>query len=178
MLVTLDDDQYCTDFGKAFKAIDEARLGSTNNEDKHCWDQINVIGAISGRVDQGIGLLHEMLREQSARRQLSLFLFSDCSISCILEPGVNRIDLDISTGIITANIGILPIYGPATISTQGLEWDVEQWETKMGGNVSTSNHVVRKVAEITTDVKVLFTVERVASLPKWSSEIGFPRANK
>jgi thiamine pyrophosphokinase len=63
-------------------------------------------------------------------------------------------------GSITRNVGILPIYGPALISTKGLEWDVEDWETEMGGQVSSSNHIVADQISITTNREVLFTVER------------------
>jgi len=56
-------------------------------------------------------------------------------------PGVSKItDLNPNVGIFTENIGILPIYRAATISTKGLEWDVQDWKTEMGGMVSTSNH--------------------------------------
>ena len=69
--------------------------------------------------------------------------------------------------IFTPNVGILPIYGPATISTTGLEWDVKDWETRMGVQVSTSNHVAGERVEVVVGgvdgggVGVLFTVERV-----------------
>jgi hypothetical protein len=47
------------------------------------------------------------------------------------------------------------------ISTKGFEWDVQDWRTEMGGQVSTSNHVVdmSKGVEIETDHPVLFTIE-------------------
>lgn len=66
----------------------------------------------------------------------------------------------LSEQVLTQNIGILPIYGPANITTEGLEWDVENWPTSMGGQVSTSNHIVRDQITVTTDAEVLFTVER------------------
>ena len=170
MPVTSDQDQYSTDFAKSLKVIHRDRLSENGeNGEKHDLDSINILGSISGRLDQGLGLLHELLREQVARPKIDLVLYSQSSISFVLQPGLTRIELDVSEGIITANIGILPIYGPATISTQGLEWDVSKWKTQMGGNVSTSNHVVRKFVDIETDVEVLFTVERVEELPLWSS---------
>lgn len=63
-------------------------------------------------------------------------------------------------GLITPNVGILPVYGPARITTHGLEWDVEDWPTHMGGQVSTSNHIVEDQIIVETDNEVLFTVER------------------
>lgn len=57
------------------------------------------------------------------------------------------------------NVGILPVKGPSKITTVGLEWDVTDWLTEFGGNVSTSNHVKDNVVEITTTQDVLFTVD-------------------
>jgi len=180
---------------------------------------ILILGSISGRLDQGLGLLHEMAREQAAHPAQKLVLVSECGVSFILEAGWTSIILfprpvvlsPSSVGItaITAagssstdvndennvgeneneneegsgrggnwkpkskgaifhpNVGILPIYGPATISTTGLEWDVRNWETQMGVQVSTSNHVVGGRVEVVVGgvegvgIGVLFTVERV-----------------
>ncbi|KAF2239797.1 thiamine pyrophosphokinase, substrate-binding domain-containing protein [Viridothelium virens] len=173
--VTLDPDQYSTDFAKALKVIrqhSQEHSSATNGQERQQQPArytINILGSISGRLDQGLGLLHEMLREQVADPQLDLVLFSERSISFILPPGRSRMQLDVGAGILTANVGIVPIYGPATISTAGLEWDVEEWRTEMGGNVSTSNHVVREMVEVETDARVLFTVERAEKLPPWPS---------
>lgn len=64
------------------------------------------------------------------------------------------------TPVFTKTVGILPILGPAEISTRGLKWDVESWKTEMGGNVSTSNALESE--EVVVDVAsrgVLFTIE-------------------
>jgi Thiamin pyrophosphokinase, vitamin B1 binding domain len=37
--------------------------------------------------------------------------------------------------------GLIPLAGPSTITTQGLKWDVEAWDTALGGRVSTNNCV-------------------------------------
>ncbi len=57
------------------------------------------------------------------------------------------------------NVGIIPVRGPAVISTKGLEWDVKNWRTEVGGQISTSNHVRSEVVEIEVSEAVLFTVE-------------------
>lgn len=58
------------------------------------------------------------------------------------------------------HVGIIPLAGPSRISTRGLEWDVTDWETEMGGRLSTSNHVLpeTQVVEVETDKDVLFTI--------------------
>ena len=57
-------------------------------------------------------------------------------------------------------VGILPVGGPSRITTKGLEWDVRDWETRFGGRVSTSNHVLptTEVVEVETTEEVLFTI--------------------
>jgi thiamine pyrophosphokinase len=125
-----------------------------------------VLGSISGRVDQGIGLLGEFYREtQRSPDNMRLWLVSGSGVSWLLPPGDNTLlGLDIKPSdskeaIFTPNVGILPIYGPSVITTIGLEWDVTDWETKMGENVSTSNHVIGDKVSIKTTEWVLFTVE-------------------
>jgi thiamine pyrophosphokinase len=123
-----------------------------------------VLGSVGGRVDQGIGLLHELYREQKFDHpRLRFWFFSESSITLLLWPGTTRIQTPLKDGLITPNVGILPLYGKAVITTRGLEWDVEDWTTEMGGQISTSNHIVADHIEITTDVHVLFTVERKSS---------------
>jgi thiamine pyrophosphokinase len=126
------------------------------------------MSGMGGRLDQAIGLLHEMLREtlahpQNSEKPISLYFVSEQSVSFILPIGRNVIrGINPHNGIFEKHAGILPIYGPARITIKGFEWDVENWETKMGGNVSTSNHVLGD--EVVVEVfeqNVLFTIELV-----------------
>jgi thiamine pyrophosphokinase len=50
--------------------------------------------------------------------------------------------------------------GPSRITTRGLEWDVTDWETRFGGRMSTSNHVLpeTEVVEVETTEDVLWTI--------------------
>ncbi|KAK0336056.1 thiamine pyrophosphokinase [Friedmanniomyces endolithicus] len=135
--VSQDGDQYSTDFGKCIKKVVE-RLPDVRD--------VLVLGSIGGRVDQGIGLLHELYREQVHRHpDVRFWLFSEASVSTLLSPGTTTISTPLESGLITPNIGILPLYGPAVLTTKGLEWDVEDWESEMGGQ------------------EVLFTVERAGA---------------
>lgn len=150
--VSRDPDQYSTDFGKCTKVSIE-RMPEVRD--------VLVLGSLGGRVDQGIGLLHELYREQVVRHpDVRFWLFSEASVSTILQAGSTVIRTPVKAGLITRNIGILPLYGPARLSTKGLEWDVQDWPTEMGGQVSTSNHIMSDRITISTDKEVLFTVER------------------
>nr|POE94728.1 thiamine pyrophosphokinase 1 [Quercus suber] len=150
--ISQDPDQYSTDMGKAVKVI-TARVEGVQ--------EIILLGSIGGRVDQGIGILHELYREQIVRHPgLRFWLFSESSITTLLLAGTTVIHTPLHEGLIKRNIGILPLYGTAIISTQGLEWDVQDWETELGGMVSTSNHIMSDEVTITCDKEVLFSVER------------------
>lgn len=64
------------------------------------------------------------------------------------------------------NIGIIPLSGPASISTRGFEWDVQDWHTEIGGQISTSNHIRADIVEVETSVPVLFTLELAQRLKR------------
>ncbi|KLJ12266.1 hypothetical protein EMPG_12669 [Blastomyces silverae] len=117
-----------------------------------------------------------------------LYLISEESISFLLHRGRNRIHapggslMGVSpppppspspsqsttttttttqTTPFAENVGIIPIAGPAAITTQGLEWDIHDWKTHFGGQVSTSNHVRSEVVQVLVESEgpVLFTIE-------------------
>jgi thiamine pyrophosphokinase len=146
-------DQYSTDFGKCMQKI-SSRLTSSTVRD------VIVLGTLGGRVDQGLGLLHEMYREERQHTNLRLWLFSESSLSFVLRCGETLLRGVQDSGVFTENVGFLPIYGPAVISTEGLEWDVREWNTHMGGHLSTSNHVQANDVRVETDAPILFTIER------------------
>jgi thiamine pyrophosphokinase len=151
--VTQDPDQYSTDFGKAMHQISLRHSHSSQRE-------VLILGSLAGRVDQGLGLLHEMIREERRDRMLRLWLVTETSISFILKSGNNVIDTGLSSGVFTKHTGLVPVYGPATITTSGLEWDVKDWETSMGTQVSTSNHILEDEVHVHTTAPILFTAER------------------
>lgn len=119
-----------------------------------------ILGTLAGRVDQGLGLLHEMIREETRDPLLRLWLFSESSLSFILRSTHNVIRGTTSSGLFTENVGLVPVFGPAIITTSGLEWDVMDWETQMGHQVSTSNHIVAEEIHVQASAPILFTVER------------------
>lgn len=205
--ITHDGDQYSTDFGKALKQvrsygnrgettfvpsdvpdrehIDTAAYDFGDVPDYGVINEVLVLGGIGGRVDQGLGLLHEFAREQARWPGVRIVLISESSVSFIVgggavagagpvQPGSEErltsdvVDMLAGNGhagswhdILARNMGIVPILGPARIWTKGLEWDVQDWATEMGKMVSTSNHVVEDEVEVWTTRPVLFTVERL-----------------
>jgi len=150
------------------------------------YTDVVVLGLFTGRVDQSLGLFHEMYREANSMDRLRLWLFSDVSCSFLLRPGKHRIQPETDVRFenlspekahvkeyarvqkFTGKCGIIPLYGPSRISTKGLQWDVQDWETQMGGRVSTSNNIMnlKHGVEIATTHTVLFTIERNFSQQK------------
>lgn len=150
--ISKDADQYSPDFAKAMNKV--------THELSNVHDVL-VLGSLGGRVDHGVGLLSELFRAHKFDYPgIRYWLFSESSVSVILQPGTTVVHTPLSSGLITRNIGILPVYGPAVISTQGCEWNVQDWPTEMGGQISTSNHIVADCIAVTTNNDVLVTIER------------------
>jgi hypothetical protein len=96
-----DGDQYSTDFGKAVRVltrdiyIDEPYPENPQRVDrketsKDVKQDIVILGTIAGRVDQGIGLLHEIYREYLRHEgRVQFWLVSEQNISFLLPPGTN-----------------------------------------------------------------------------------------
>jgi len=152
--VVYDSDQYSTDFGKAVSWI---RSNHGPNTD------IVALGGLGGRVDQGLSQVHHLYLFQPGPdyAQGKLYLVSGQSLTFLLKPGRHSIRVrEGGDDVFGKHVGILPIGGTSYITTKGLEWDVENWETKFGGHVSTSNHVLpeTEVVEIETTSTVLFTI--------------------
>lgn len=145
---------------------------------------ILILGGLGGRVDQAFSQIHHLYQMtweySSAQSAGSLYLVSEESLTFVLQLGRNVIRTpgvcrprpphDQSTlssdddggeggGLLEENVGIIPLSGPARITTKGFEWDVEHWHTQIGGQLSTSNHIRDDIVEVQTDVPVLFTVE-------------------
>ncbi|KAJ5908089.1 hypothetical protein N7495_000771 [Penicillium taxi] len=108
----------------------------------------------------------------------NLYLVSEESVTFVLQRGKNtictpatrRADVEEQGQEVEyffeENIGIIPLSAPASITTHGFEWDVEDWHTEIGGQISTSNHIRADRVEVETSVPVLFTVELAERLKR------------
>jgi thiamine pyrophosphokinase len=150
--ITHDSDQYSTDFMKAIKDIWSTHPKPLN---------IVAIGGLGGRVDQGLSMLHHLYLYQKDYASGRLFLLSSEGVTFVLKSGKHKIKAqetfhDIGLG---KNVGIIPLKERSMITTHGLEWDVTDWPTEFGGQMSTSNHVVEEWVTIETTKDVLFTID-------------------
>ncbi|KAI5919153.1 thiamine pyrophosphokinase [Camillea tinctor] len=160
-----DPDQDSSDFTKAVRYVRRA----FPHQDIVC------MGGLGGRVDQGLSQLHHLYMFQTSPTYAEgrMYLVSGESLTFLLKGGnvchrirVRDPDAEFPTTYrLTGDpfgkyVGIVPVGGPSVITTRGLEWDVENWETKFGGRMSTSNHVLptTDVVELETTHDVLFTI--------------------
>ncbi|KAI1419956.1 thiamine pyrophosphokinase [Xylaria sp. FL1777] len=158
-------EQYSTDFAKAVRL---ARAESPGRD-------IVCMGGLGGRVDQGLSQLHHLYLFQKSPTYAEgrMYLVSGDSLSFVLKGGpkhrirVREPDIKINDAFrrvsgdpFAKHVGIVPVGEPAVISTRGLEWDVQDWETAFGTRMSTSNHVLpeTEVVEIQANKDVLFTI--------------------
>ncbi|KAG9237806.1 thiamine pyrophosphokinase [Amylocarpus encephaloides] len=148
-----DPDQFSTDFTKAVKHIWTAERK----------DPINIValGGLGGRVDQGISVLHHLYMFQKSYDSGKMYLLSSECVTFVLKSGKHKIKAQASFQGVRLNkhVGVIPLKEPSRITTKGLEWDVADWETEFGGQVSTSNHVVEEWVTIETTKDVIFTID-------------------
>lgn len=178
-----DEDQYSTDFTKAVRYL---RNWSKTKTDRHAAirtakgqpiaddmppKDIVCIGGIGGRVDQGLSQLHHLYMFQSDPKygEGRMFLISQEGMTFVLKEGKHRIR--VKDPWLGKYIGIIPINGPSKITTEGLEWDVTDWVTAFGGQMSTSNHVKEEWVSIETNNDVLFTISLKNPSPLTTSDV-------
>ncbi|KAL8867717.1 MAG: hypothetical protein Q9174_005477 [Haloplaca sp. 1 TL-2023] len=151
-----DPDQYSTDVTKCLKAI-QLWASKTNVSPLH----VVVLGGMGGRFDQGFSQIQHLYTATQDESLLNgrIYLVNPESICFLLSKGRNKIWAPCLPGGFGPNVGIIPVGHPATISTQGLEWDVTDWHTEFGGQLSTSNHIKQDIVEVDTSEMVLFTME-------------------
>ena len=157
-----DPDQNSTDFTKAVNLI--------RSSDHRKNIDIVVLGGLGGRVDQGLSTLHHLYTFQNSCIYSSgrMYLLSSESITFLLKSGKHKVkvkakarDGDAKSLVVGLGkyVGIIPLKEQAVITTEGLEWDVSDWVTELGGQVSTSNHVREEWVTVETQGDVLFTID-------------------
>lgn len=155
-----DPDQYSTDFTKSLKWIRQ-RWSQQHGDDSEL--DVVVMGGLGGRVDQGFSQIHHLYMVLSQPDLLvgSIYLLSEQSLSFVLDS--DNI-IHVNDRVFAENVGIIPILGLTHITTSGLEWDVFNWPTEFGGQVSTSNHIRSEIIKVTSHgPRPLLTLELAAS---------------
>ena len=123
---------------------------------------VAIFGSLGGRADQAFSQLHHLYYTCSKdfpSMIRDLYLITAQSVMFLLEKGQNKIHAPVGPTHFTENVGIIPIGRPSIITTHGLEWDVTDWSTEFGTQMSTSNHIRAETVEVDTSERVLFTLE-------------------
>lgn len=169
-----DPDQYSTDFSKTIKWIRASSTPATDDTGSSSSAPVDIVamGGLGGRVDQGLSQLHHLYLFQTSPTYAEgrLFLVSGESITFLLKAGKHRIHVrergngkeagSRKEDVFDKYAGIVPVKEPSVITLRGFEWDVTDWETEFGGQMSTSNHVLpeTEAVEVETTKDVLFTI--------------------
>lgn len=157
--ISRDPSQYATDFHKSLKWIREYMVKKSKSSSTDL--DVVVLGGLGGRVDQGFSQIHHLYIANRNPQLLKgrIYLLSEQSLSFILNRGSNKIHIE--DGYFEENNGVIPIMGPINVTMRGMEWDVTDWPTEFGGDMSTSNHTRSNLLEIDfdSDNLPLFTVE-------------------
>ncbi|KAI4602850.1 hypothetical protein KJ359_008070 [Pestalotiopsis sp. 9143b] len=162
-IITVED-QYSTDFSKAVSHARATAKGSGMD--------VVAMGGLGGRVDQGLSQIHHLYLFQTSPTYAEgkMYLVSGESLTFLLKAGSHHIHVrephcNGNSGAAPKEVfakyaGIIPVKEPSVITLKGFEWDVTDWPTEFGGQISTSNHVLpeTQVVEVTTSKDVLFTI--------------------
>ncbi|EPB88389.1 thiamine pyrophosphokinase [Mucor circinelloides 1006PhL] len=154
--ITKVSDQDSTDFMKCV-----ALLNEKEKERGQIFD-IVATPALGGRFDQTIASINMlyMLKDDIERR---FILVSDENLTVLLDKrngGSSRQEsLHQLIHTLGPTCGVMPIGSPATLTTKGLKWDMDNLRCEFGGMVSTSNAVDNDMIEIVTDAPVVWTIE-------------------
>lgn len=161
-------------------------LGGLGGRVDQAFSQIHHLYEVSQSQSQSQNQTQTQTQRNSDGK---IYLISEESITFILQPGKNIIHVPrtnrpqpnqssspqseiISRNskeeefILEENVGIIPILGPARITISGFEWDVEDWKTEIGGQLSTSNHIRADTVQVQTGVPILFTLELARRLKR------------
>ena len=144
-------DQNSTDLMKALRQMEET----------HPYTDIAIFGGLEGRADQALSQLHQLYLTANEIDSMAggLYLITSTSVIFLLQRGMNRIHTPIGDRLFTENAGIVPLAGPATLTTRGFEWNLNKDRLQFGNFISTSNHIQEEFVEVDTDEPVILTLE-------------------
>ena len=184
-----DADQDCNDLDKALQAVlrhfteqQQQQDDDDDNKDTSCTPSCFVYGAFGGRLDQEMASI-QALWKWSDHFHHQVWLYNDDTCAILLPPHVkNHITLAIpppstkhnndndsttstssSTKIVIGEgptCGLIPIGCPCeTVTTTGLQWNLQGQRLAFGGLVSSSNHMTQPTITVTTSHPLIFTAQ-------------------
>ena len=152
-----DKDQYATDLMKTLAGL--SRIHREKSPDEII--DIAMFSGLEGRADQALSQLHQLYLSSSTKPDGAgdIYLMTSTSVIFLLDRGLHRIHVPVGRALFTENAGIIPLAGPATMTTKGFEWDLNGDELRFGKFISTSNHIQQDSVDVETSEPVIFTLE-------------------
>jgi len=148
-------DQDTTDFEKCLARLEALQAARGGGGGGGARFNVVALGAGGGRLDHEAQNLNALLARGAPFAGMALL--SPHSVASALPAGRSAVAL--AAPFEGPTCGLLPLAGPATLTTRGLQWDVERWPTAFGGRVSTSNRVkdAGGVVDVETTAPVIWT---------------------
>lgn len=178
--------QYATDFMKAievavlmhtsgkgdlYKPVDDDN-GLSHLVKKYEQSQpftAYVAGGIGGRFDQTFHSINLLYSTKAEFPQIRIFFVSDTDLIFLVPEGITYVKYS-SKKLFNQHdpvpkLGLLPFGKRVVLSTTGLKYDVQDWVSEVGANVSTSNGVSGTtgfVVETSDDIVVNVEISHAA----------------
>lgn len=107
---------------------------------------VHVAGGIDGRFDQTFQLINQLYCLKHEYGHLRIFFISGSDVVFLAPKGTSYVTYPNRTTFNQIDhvpkCGLLPFRSEVTLNTRGLLYDVENWVSTVGGNVSSSNGIV------------------------------------
>ena len=145
------EDQDSTDLEKCFRRVVARQGGPGGGVGKY---RVIVAGAFGGRLDHEIQNLNCLYKWSHAFHALAMV--TEHSIASLLPSG--GVEVRVCQPFEGPTCGILPLGGPVTLTTVGLQWDVVEAESRFGGMVSTSNCTLGTTVTVHASAPVIWTI--------------------
>lgn len=119
--------------------------------------KVHILGAVGGRFDQTIHSFNQLYRMKSSDPFLQQIFITETDFIFLLSKGINYITYPGKSSFSNSKTpicGLLPIGTSTTrLTTFGLKYDIENWESSMKTQVSSSNALcgTTGVVVLTTD---------------------------
>ena len=190
--VVLQSTQYSSDFMKAMTVIQIYFHSAESRKDLQTLDidtknglselletysldvtkeptvYVYILSGIGGRFDQTVHSISQLYSFNNTCPYLQLFFVTNSDVIFLLKKGKNYIHYPSKDSFHTKKVpvcGLLPLGTPSVLlSTLGLKYDVTNWESSIGGNVSSSNGVcgttgviVETTGDIVMNVEVIYS---------------------